>query len=210
MHRDALEPVRSYRTRGERLLIGLMTGTSADATDAVLVRVTGDGLEATHEVLGELDAGVAAMDALAQLVHAERELDREDLAPGERGAHVADLARIVQHPRQRHVRDARLVDVPPDVGEVAHHQLVRRAARRSRPRQPIEVDDRVRRTRGVERRLDLVQRGRLAHAHRPRDQDRPRHGGSLPAGSRGIRYHVRRRSGGRRVPMGPEIGRAHV
>ncbi len=52
---DALEPIRSYRTRGERLLIGLMTGTSADATDAVLVRVTGDGLAATHEVLAELE-----------------------------------------------------------------------------------------------------------------------------------------------------------
>ncbi|MEY4375201.1 MAG: anhydro-N-acetylmuramic acid kinase, partial [Candidatus Eisenbacteria bacterium] len=55
MSHDALKPVREYRTRGERLLIGLMTGTSADATDAVLVRVIGDGLTATHEVLAELE-----------------------------------------------------------------------------------------------------------------------------------------------------------
>ena len=59
MHRDALEPVRSYRTRGERLLIGLMTGTSADATDAVLVRVTGDGLDG---FLAQMDLGEPGPD----------------------------------------------------------------------------------------------------------------------------------------------------
>src|SRR5215472_10618627 len=51
--RDALSPVREYRTKPERLIAGLMTGTSADAVDAVLVRLKGEGLSATHEVLAE-------------------------------------------------------------------------------------------------------------------------------------------------------------
>jgi anhydro-N-acetylmuramic acid kinase len=54
--RDALSHVRDYRTRPERLVIGLMTGTSADAVDAVLVRLKGDGLAATHEVLAERES----------------------------------------------------------------------------------------------------------------------------------------------------------
>jgi len=53
--RDAVTPLRDYRTRPDRLLVGLMTGTSADAVDAVLVRLKGDGLSATHEVLAELE-----------------------------------------------------------------------------------------------------------------------------------------------------------
>jgi len=53
MSRDALAPVRDYRARAERLVVGLMTGTSADAVDAVLVRFSGEGLAARHEVLAE-------------------------------------------------------------------------------------------------------------------------------------------------------------
>lgn len=53
MSRDALSSLRDYRTKPERLIVGLMTGTSADAVDAVLVRLKGDGLAATHEVLAE-------------------------------------------------------------------------------------------------------------------------------------------------------------
>jgi anhydro-N-acetylmuramic acid kinase len=53
MTRDALSPVRDYRARAERLVVGLMTGTSADAVDAVLVRLSGEGLSARHEVLAE-------------------------------------------------------------------------------------------------------------------------------------------------------------
>jgi anhydro-N-acetylmuramic acid kinase len=55
MGRDALAPVREYRSRAERLVVGLMTGTSADAVDAVVVRLKGDGLAARHEVLAELE-----------------------------------------------------------------------------------------------------------------------------------------------------------
>jgi anhydro-N-acetylmuramic acid kinase len=57
--RDALTHVRDYRTRPERLVVGLMTGTSADAVDAVLVRLKGDGLTATHEVLAERESPLA-------------------------------------------------------------------------------------------------------------------------------------------------------
>src|SRR6185369_16161464 len=53
--RDALSSVRDYRTKPERLVVGLMTGTSADAVDAVLVRLKGEGLAATHEVLAEFE-----------------------------------------------------------------------------------------------------------------------------------------------------------
>ena len=52
-NRDALTPVREYRAKPDRLVTGLMTGTSADAVDAVLVRLKGDGLSATHEVIAE-------------------------------------------------------------------------------------------------------------------------------------------------------------
>ncbi len=55
MARDALTPIREYRSRNERLIVGLMTGTSADAVDAVLMRLKGDGLAAKHEVLAELE-----------------------------------------------------------------------------------------------------------------------------------------------------------
>jgi anhydro-N-acetylmuramic acid kinase len=48
---DALAPIRNYLARAEHLVIGLMTGTSADAVDAILVRFLGVGMEATHEVL---------------------------------------------------------------------------------------------------------------------------------------------------------------
>jgi anhydro-N-acetylmuramic acid kinase len=54
--RDALSSVRDYRTKPERLVVGLMTGTSADAVDAVLVRLKGEGLAATHEVLAERES----------------------------------------------------------------------------------------------------------------------------------------------------------
>ena len=60
MTREPVTPLRDYRTRTDRLLVGLMTGTSADAVDAVLVRLKGDGLAATHEVLAELETPLDA------------------------------------------------------------------------------------------------------------------------------------------------------
>jgi anhydro-N-acetylmuramic acid kinase len=47
---DALAPVRAYRVLPEHRVIGLMTGTSADAVDAALVRFDGSGIEATHTI----------------------------------------------------------------------------------------------------------------------------------------------------------------
>ena len=86
---DAFESLRRYRERPEHLLIGLMTGTSADGVDAALVRVRGAGLAATPEVVGyretafgdELRREVLEV-ASAEVIEPER-LMRLDAALGE-------------------------------------------------------------------------------------------------------------------------------
>ena len=47
---DAWAGLRDYRARDAHRVVGLMTGTSADAVDATLVRFTGHGLDAAHRV----------------------------------------------------------------------------------------------------------------------------------------------------------------
>ncbi|MEK7823608.1 MAG: anhydro-N-acetylmuramic acid kinase [Candidatus Eisenbacteria bacterium] len=57
---DALAGVRDYLARPAHLLIGLMTGTSADAVDAALVRFRGRGLASRHELLGYRESPLEA------------------------------------------------------------------------------------------------------------------------------------------------------
>lgn len=49
--RDALARLRDYPARAPHLIVGLMTGTSADAVDAALVRLPGNGSEERPEIL---------------------------------------------------------------------------------------------------------------------------------------------------------------
>jgi anhydro-N-acetylmuramic acid kinase len=89
---DALATVRGYRERGEHLIVGLMTGTSADAVDAVLVRLRGLGLDATHEVVAYRESALEpalrreVLEVAAARELAPERLMRLDAALGERFA----------------------------------------------------------------------------------------------------------------------------
>jgi anhydro-N-acetylmuramic acid kinase len=86
---DALERVRSYRDRTTHRIVGLMSGTSADAVDAALVRLEGAGeqvtfhLEAYRET--PLDPALRAdvLDVAQAAVVAPEALMRLDAALGE-------------------------------------------------------------------------------------------------------------------------------
>lgn len=89
---DALAPVRGYTARAEHLLVGLMTGTSADAVDAALVRFRGLGLEARHEVVAYRETPLEpalrreVLEVAAAAEIAPERLMRLDAALGERFA----------------------------------------------------------------------------------------------------------------------------
>jgi anhydro-N-acetylmuramic acid kinase len=89
---DALAPVRGYTARSEHLLVGLMTGTSVDAVDAVLVRFRGLGLAARHEILAYRETPIEpalrreVLEVAAAPAVALERLMRLDAALGERFA----------------------------------------------------------------------------------------------------------------------------
>jgi anhydro-N-acetylmuramic acid kinase len=80
---DALRGLRAYREREPHWIVGLMTGTSADAVDAALARFEGHGLEARfdlvayretplepalrREILEVADAGTLQLERLLRL-----------------------------------------------------------------------------------------------------------------------------------------------
>ncbi len=90
--RDALAPVRAYTARPEHLIVGLMSGTSADAVDAVLVRFAGLGLETRHEVVAYRETPLEpalrreVIEVAAAPELAPERLMRLDAALGERFA----------------------------------------------------------------------------------------------------------------------------
>ena len=89
---DGLAVARDYRAREDHLLVGLMTGTSADGLDAALVRVRGHGLEARPELVAyrETPMEEALRREILTLAGAEtlapERLMRLDAALGERYA----------------------------------------------------------------------------------------------------------------------------
>jgi anhydro-N-acetylmuramic acid kinase len=89
---DALLGVREYLSRPEHLVIGLMTGTSADAVDAALVRFAGAGLDATHTLVCYRESAIEAplsreiLEVASAGTLAPERLMRLDAALGERYA----------------------------------------------------------------------------------------------------------------------------
>ena len=105
---DALAPVRGYPARKEHLIVGLMSGTSADAVDAVLVRFRGLGLETRHEILAYRETPLEpalrreVLEVAAARELAPERLMRLDAALGERfAAAVFELLAEAKVDRER-------------------------------------------------------------------------------------------------------------
>jgi anhydro-N-acetylmuramic acid kinase len=118
---DALAPVRDYRGRDSHLLIGLMTGTSADGIDAALVRIErGDDGERCHiEAYRETPLDPLRRRDVLQISHASQiapeSLMRLDAALGEAYAEaVGDLI-------ERAKVDAAAIDAIGSHGQTVRH-----------------------------------------------------------------------------------------
>lgn len=89
---DGLRAIREWPARAEHRVVGLMTGTSADAVDAVLVRFIGKGLESRHEVIRYRESALEpalrreVLDVAGATTVAPERLLRLDAALGERYA----------------------------------------------------------------------------------------------------------------------------
>jgi anhydro-N-acetylmuramic acid kinase len=118
---DALAGVRGYLERPEHVLIGVMSGTSADGIDTILVRFRGAGLDARSEVLTHREAPLEpelrreVLELAAVPSVAPERLMRLDAALGER--YAAAILELLGAARL----DARAVDAVGLHGQTVRH-----------------------------------------------------------------------------------------